>query len=306
MVTVPPLKRITLACVGHLSLDHVFEIERFPNTPTKTAARGYLAQGGGMAANAAVAAARLGAQVRFFGALGQDGIEALLREHLAGEGVELGALQSVPRAVNSVSAVVVDAAGERQIFNHRGDALKRAAPLEVSQLDGVDAVLVDPRWVAGAEAALRWARARNLMSMLDADIAPRDDLLRLVPLAQWAVFSASGLALYAPGSAPREALQAAIDAGCEAAAVTRGERGVAWLHGGRWQEREAYRVDARDTTGAGDVFHSALALALAEAQPEADAVAFASAAAALKCRVGKGIQGAPRREAVLAFQAEFG
>ncbi len=302
----PPPKRITLACVGHLSLDHVFEIERFPNAPTKTPARGYRAQGGGMAANAAVAAARLGAQVRFFGALGQDGIEATLREHLAGEGVELGALQSVPGALNSVSAVVVDAAGERQIFNHRGDALKRAAPLDVSQLHGVDVVLADPRWVAGAETALRWARERNVLSMLDADIAPRDDLLRLVPLARWAVFSASGLALYAPGAAPREALQAALDSGSRAAMVTRGERGVCWLHGGRWQEREAYRVEARDTTGAGDVFHSALAIALAEGQSEVDAVAFACAASALKCRVGQGIRGAPRRDAVLAFQAEFG
>jgi sugar/nucleoside kinase (ribokinase family) len=50
-----------------------------------------------------------------------------------------------------------------------------------------------------------------------------------------------------------------------------------------------------DTTGAGDVFHGALALGLAEARPEADAVRFAAAAAALKCtRHGAG-EGAPGR-----------
>ncbi len=53
-----------------------------------------------------------------------------------------------------------------------------------------------------------------------------------------------------------------------------------------------------DTTGAGDVFHAALAVALGEGRAEADAVAFAAMAAALKCLGGPGVLGAPTRAAV--------
>jgi len=57
-------------------------------------------------------------------------------------------------------------------------------------------------------------------------------------------------------------------------------------------------VAAIDTTGAGDVFHAALALAVGEGRAERSAVAFAATAAALKCLGGPGVLGAPARRAV--------
>ena len=61
---------IRIACVGHAALDHVFEVESFPSRPTKTPARSYRPGTGGMAFNAAIAAARLGAAVRMIGRVG--------------------------------------------------------------------------------------------------------------------------------------------------------------------------------------------------------------------------------------------
>ena len=52
---------IRIACVGHAALDHVFEVDAFPTRPTKTPASSYRPGTGGMAFNAAIAAARLGA-----------------------------------------------------------------------------------------------------------------------------------------------------------------------------------------------------------------------------------------------------
>jgi sulfofructose kinase len=160
-------------------------------------------------------------------------------------------------------------------------------------------VLVDPRWVAGSAAALRWARAQPVLSVIDVDVAPTPDLQHLVPLAQWAVFSEAGLAAYAPGFPTQAALERALAAGCEVAMVTRGEQPVCWLRRGDALQCEAVPyVRAVDTTAAGDVFHAALAVALAERRSERDAVAFAAAAAALKCLSGPGVLGAPTRRAV--------
>src|SRR4051812_47816441 len=114
---------IRIACVGHASLDHVFEVDALPTRPTKTPARSHRPGTGGMGFNAAVAAARLGATVRMIGRVGSEPAVQLLRERLRAEGIEDRALECVPGATTSVSAIVVDARGERQIFNHRGEAI---------------------------------------------------------------------------------------------------------------------------------------------------------------------------------------
>jgi len=290
------MSTIRIACVGHAALDHVFAVDAFPSRPTKTPARSYRPGAGGMAFNAAIAAARLGAAVRMIGRVGCEPGVQMLRERLRAEGIEDRGLEAVPGAVTSVSAIVVDARGERQIFNHRGDAIARAHALDTRVLEGADVVLTDPRWVDGAAAALRWARARQVTAMLDVDVAPEADLHHLVPLAQWAVFSEPGLAAYAPGLPVRAALARALDSGCDVAMVTRGEQPVWWRRrGGALQRQVVPRVKAVDTTGAGDVFHAALALAVGEGRGEHDAVAFAATAAALKCLGGPGVLGAPAR-----------
>jgi sulfofructose kinase len=233
------------------------------------------------------------------GRVGSEPGVQMLRERLRAEGIEDRGLEVVPGALTSVSAIVVDARGERQIFNHRGDAIARAHALDTRVLEGADVVLTDPRWTAGAQAALRWARARRVISVLDVDVAPVDDLQRLVPLAQWAVFSEPGLAAYAPDLSVQQALQRALDSGCEVAMVTRGEQPVWWRRrSGPMQRMPVPNVTAVDTTGAGDVFHAALALALGEGRSERNAVAFAATAAALKCLGGPGVLGAPLRAAV--------
>jgi sulfofructose kinase len=286
------------ACVGHASVDHHFEIDAFASQPTKTPAKSYRMIAGGMAANAAVAMARLGARVKLLGRVGDDASGDFVRQAVQNGGVHT-LLETVPHSYTSVSSVVVDARGERQIFNHRGDALDKAHALDVHQLLGARAVLADPRWCPGALAALQWAKAHQVLSMLDADVAPQADLRLLVPAAQWAVFSEPGLACYAPAAAsPADGLASALAAGAQVAMVTLGERGVLWSHGQGMHSMPGFQVNAVDTTGAGDVFHAALALALSETHDEARAIRFASAAAALKCMQRYGVVGTPSRHQV--------
>lgn len=290
-----------IVCVGHAALDHVYSIGRFPDHPTKTPAHSYAAVGGGMAANAALAASRLGARVRFVGAVGDDTAGQAVRAQLAAEGIDLSHLQVVPQATTSSSAIIVDAGGERHIFNHRGDALARAQAPADDSFCGCDAVLVDPRWMTGAQTALRWARQHGRLSVLDADVAPREDLAALVPLADWAAFSEPGLKVWAGDCDIETGLRRALDCGASHAVVTLGERGAYLLAQGSLAFVPAFEVQAVDTTGAGDVFHGALALALAQGRAAMAALRYASAAAALKCTRAGGVRGAPDADAVDAF-----
>lgn len=290
--------------VGHTSRDHHFSIEAFPQTATKVAAQRYATRTGGMTANACVAAARLGARVRIATAVGADDAPGFAA-YFAQEGIDSAGMVGVAHANSSVSAVMVDAHGHRFIVSHRGSALHQAPALDTSQVDVHDVLLTDPRSVGWAEAALRRARERQMLSILDADTAPTEDLQRLVGLSQWAVFSQAGLNAFAPGATPAQALDAALAAGAEVAVVTRDEQPLWWQRRGQtMQEMAGFSVQpVVDTTAAGDTFHGALAVALGEGLEDHRALRFACAAAALKCLQPGGVQGAPRRAQVDAFLA---
>ena len=292
-----------LLCVGHIALDLIFSVSAFPDHPTKTPAHRHHRGVGGMSGNAAVALARLGARVDFCGPVGDDDTDGVFEQVLRREGVGLSGLRRVPGASSSVSSIIVDRHGERMIFNAKGSALDAPGPFDPSLLDGIDFVLVDPRCPSWAETALLEARRRGIPSMLDGEVSPRADLQRLVPLADWRVFSERGLLAWQDGEP--EALLQALAAQDRSRRVVRtlGAQGVQWCDPqGHLQQMAA--VDAGpvvDTLGAGDVFHAALGLALAEGQAERAALRYASAAAALKCTRPDGIAGAPTRAEVEAL-----
>lgn len=289
--------RKQLLCVGHASIDHHLHVDALPAPPAKIAARSRSRCVGGMSANSATAAARLGARVAFAGPIGDDDGAALIEAHFAAEGIEPRGLVRVAGTATSVSTILVDARGERLIVTFRGEALQQAPAFEPHWLDGVDLVLVDPRCPAWAEVALRHARARGVPAILDADVAPRADLQRLAALAPWVVFSEPGLAACSDDT-PEAALAATVAAGAAHAVVTRGERGSLWLAAGAACRPIAAHAIARaiDTTAAGDVFHGALGVALAEGRSPEAALRFAAVAAALKCERSGGAQGAPTRK----------
>lgn len=282
----PPL----VICLGSLVADHVFRVADVPQPPSKDVARSYRMGLGGMAATAAVAVARLGGRAALWARTGADANGPPLVATLAAEGVDGTAVRLVPGARTPVSAVLVDRMGERSTIAFRGEGLDPDPSwLPLPLPEGTRAVLSDPRWPEGAERLLDAARARGLPAVLDAEKSETRILHRLVPLASHAVFSTPGPQNYAPGVAPAEGLRRAVEAGAFLAAVTRGERGALWLTRDAPdtpRETPAFAIEATDTTGAGDVFHGALALALAEGQALPDAMRFASAAGALRARDG--------------------
>jgi sulfofructose kinase len=293
-------KTVNMLCVGHVALDMIFHVEQFPEQATKTSASDFIQGVGGMSGNAAVAAARLGANVAFAGPVGDDAAAQTFEQHFIREGVDCSRMIRLNGTDSSVSAIIVDTKGERYIFNRRSDALKQPPPFDSTWLNGINVLTADPRCPVWCEAALFLARENKVVSIFDGDIAPSDDLRRLVPLSEWAVFSQEGLQIFAPGGRTVDmALRTAVLAGATVAAVTQGEQGVWWLRAGEQVHHQpAFNVKAIDTTGAGDVFHAALGVALAEGQTDADAIGFAAYAAALKCRRAGGVLGAPNRQEV--------
>jgi sulfofructose kinase len=289
-------------CLGLSALDLIWNVDHFfTGGSQKIKSHDYGTAGGGMAANAAVTVARLGGSAAFWGRGGDDAAGHQMRAALSEQGVDVAQFRLFPDGRSSVSGILVDASGERQIVNFRGRFPEPADWLPLDQLSGVSAVLTDPRWVVGAVALFTAARAAGIPTVLDADVADREVFEMLLPLTDHAIFSEPALAGFA-GSAGDESLAKIAGFGCRVAAVTRGHQGLTLRESGVTRNQPAYPVDAVDTTGAGDVFHGAYALAIGVGLAVTDAMAFAAAAAALKCTRPGGRAGIPTLEDCLAFQ----
>jgi len=292
-------------CVGHSALDRVFTVDAWPQSSAKVRATSYAEVGGGMAANAAVAIARLGGEAQFWGPAGEDGVADSMRARLEAEGVDARGLRRCAGLTSSTSAILIDARGERLIVSYRGTALAAPADwLALDQMRLASALLADVRWPQGAGAALRAARRAGIPTVIDGDTADQAILQALAGEAEYAVFSEPGLACFAGASDIEGGLRRALALGARFAAVTQGGRGVSWIEAGPpagLRHLPAFSVPVVDTLAAGDVFHGAFALELARGKPPAEGLRFAAAAAAIKCTRPEGRNGSPSREEVEKF-----
>jgi sugar/nucleoside kinase (ribokinase family) len=257
-----------VACVGLATRDTIWRVPSHPPVDGRVVATEVVVAGGGPAATAAVTLARLGIEVAFAGAVGDDDAGDFVRAGLEREGVDVSRLAVVTGARTAQSAILVGPGGSRSIVHHPGDA----------QLRDVE---VDAGWVHVDHVGYGHAHGR-----LSVDAGNPIDALDL-----------QNVALYAPTEARLRAdfgdAQAALDAGAELVVVTRGANGsVATTSDGRI-EAAGVPCDPVSTLGAGDVFHGALLAHLARDLPLADALRAANTAAALSCRALDGRSAIP-------------
>ena len=289
-----------ILCVGALTMDTIFRLERLPETPGKFIPLDAVEVAEGIAAAQAATIARLGGEVALWASAGDDATGDRLVAQISGEGVDCSRVRRVPGARSGFSTILMDLAGST-IIVPRYDPTLMAAPDKAPDLAGFDAVERDVRWPGAARLALLAARAAGIAGILDADMAAKPILEDLVPLASHVVASEGAGKLLTGTGGPEAAARALAATHPGFVAVTAGADGCWWTEAGEIRHSPAPRIEAVDTLAAGDVFHAAFALLLVESRPMAETIAFASAAAALKCTRFGGRLGAPSRAEVEAF-----
>jgi sulfofructose kinase len=298
-----PAQRII--CVGHAALDRLYRIEAFPAEPTKVRALEHIESGGGMAANAAVAIARLGGKAELWSRTGDDAAGAAILAGLKAERVDVRCLQAFEGVRSSTSAIIVDDKGERLIVGQRDAGMPSGTSwLPLERVAEADAVLGDLRWLEGLRAVFARARKEKVPTFLDADLGAREALTGILKLTDYAVFSAPALRELGGGTTDAERLAHVLTLGPRHAGVTRGADGYLWREKDASGEMPAFTVSVTDTTGAGDAFHGAFTLMVAEGRTPADSARLACAVAALKCRRLGARAGLPTRTELEAFVGE--
>jgi sulfofructose kinase len=282
-----PPKRII--CVGHAALDRIYRIEAFPHHPTKVRALEHIEAGGGMAANAAVAIARLGGKSELWSRIGDDNAGDMIRSGLKAERVDVRYLQSFEGARSSTSAIIVDDRGERLIVGQRDTGMPSDTSwLPLERVKEADAVLGDLRWLEGVRAVFAQARKSNVPTVLDADLGAREALVGLLKLTDYAIFSAPALREFAAGGFRRGRLDPTSSRwGPKHAGVTLGSEGYAWRERGNGGHVPAFSVERHGYDRCRRRFPRHLRSALLAGRTAAESARSATpAAAALKCTLG--------------------
>ncbi|MGW9114241.1 ribokinase [Microbacterium sp. NPDC055683] len=270
-----------IVVLGSANMDLVTRQPRLPEPGETMAGTGFATGAGGKGLNQAVAARRAGADVVFLGAVGDDGFGRELRGFLEAEGVATDRLATSdePTGIAQVSVldggensivIVAGANGESTLAEGDAAAIAEASALVV-QLE---------RPLPLVEKALSAARAAGVRTMLTpAPVDPAAALL--LPLADVLVPNESE-ALALSGETDVEAAARVLSATAGTVIVTLGARGSLIAQGGEIVSRvEARRVEAVDTTGAGDTFVGVLVAWIVDGAELDAAVRAATAAAAI-------------------------
>lgn len=300
-----------ICVVGSVNMDLVFRTPRMPAVGETLHGHEFRQIPGGKGANQAVAAARQGADVRFIGAVGDDGFGDFSQQSLSADGISLTHLSRIPGVATGVAGILVEDNGSNSIVLATGanasltpahiDAAAadiRSAQILLCQLETplntVTQAIATAR-AAGVKVILNPAPAQDLSPELLAQV---DYLI----LNETEAGQLSGIAVTDNTSA-QAASEKLLSMGVGQVLLTMGGHGAQITQAGLSQFIPAIRVDVVDTTAAGDTFVGAFAVGIANGLSLLEASQEAQYTAALTVTKLGAQTSIPQRAEVLAFMA---
>jgi ribokinase len=291
--------------VGSANMDLIAPVARLPAPGETMLTDDIRLAGGGKGANAAVAASRLGARVRFIGAVGDDAFGETIRANLERNRIDCALLARLEGGSGTAVILLDRDSGENSILVGPGANARFELPAEEEPFAWADAVMLqlETPLEINREAARR-GRAAGARVILDP--APARDDLPDSFLADCHIVSPNEteleiLAGTRPGSDLADVEKGArrlMDRGAGEVVVKLGSRGALYVHSGGALHLPAPAVDAADTTAAGDAFTGALAFGLVEGRGREGALKLAVRAGALACTKSGAQPSLPGREEI--------
>jgi len=287
---------------GLVAWDEMVWVTNLPGPEGAAVALRQEADGGGMAANFAVALARLGGRVGLIAALGDDPVGQRIQACLRRD------------AGSAYTVMYIDPEATRTGVLYHLDTILSLRPEEMdgNYLAQADVFFTDQTPPDAAIAGARLARHFGKTVVVDMQVSldqsvgvgiTAEKVYTILEHTDIFVPSRKGLMSLTQTNDP----QAALDVACHRypkmiVVVTLGAKGSLIGRGDKRIAIPAYPVDVVDTTGAGDVYHAAFVYARClQGWNLEQAGHLASAAAALKCTQTGAQKGAPSLDAVRAF-----
>ncbi|MBI9102219.1 MAG: hypothetical protein JEY99_07385 [Spirochaetales bacterium] len=276
---------IDILCMGHAAYDITYYLDEFPVEDQKYYTTKSLECGGGPSANAAVLLSRWRIPSAYGGIVGDDAFGNAIISEFERDKVDTSLVNMIPGAMTPQSAIIINAGGHRTLINRResdGDY-----PYIVNEkLDAVSpqVLLADGYYPELAQAALK--KFPEAPFILDGG-SVHEGTKALAPHADFLLVSESfakswtGMGEIQSEEDMEKAVEAIAGINGRYAAITLGERGLIYASPDGKGFIPAFKVDALDTTGAGDVFHGAFAYCIFWGMDFEESLQFSALAASM-------------------------
>ena len=304
-----------LIVLGSVNADHVLQVPSFPRPGETLIGGNYQVIPGGKGANQAVAAARLNADIGFIACVGDDPFGINIRQDFEKDGINIDGVIVAKSTPTGIAMIQVSATGENSIcLSAEANDKLDCAQIEphLDKIRGAKYLLTQLETpIEGIEYAAKVAKESGTKVILNpAPARPlSNELLACIDVITPNETEAevlTGVTVTDDVSAHQAAL-ALHDKGIENVMITLGAKGVWLSHSGEGNQGElipGFRVEATDTTAAGDTFNGALVTGLLEEMPLEKAIKFAHAAAAISVTRFGAQTSIPSRLETDAFLAE--
>jgi len=283
--------------MGLNSVDFLSMVPEFPTLSSKMEILQFSKQGGGQVATAMVALSRWGIRTKYIGKVGGDELGAFSLNSLRQDGVDVSSVTIESNATSQFAMIIVDrASGERTILWNRDKQLMyRGGELRREEVCSGKILHLDGHDIRAAIQCARWAKEEGIPTVIDLDkLEPlTSELIKKIDF----IITSSTFPTLFTGISDRE--KALIEMQRQTPGflcATLGREGAVALVDGNILRVKGFRVDAVDTTGAGDVFHAGFIYGLLQNWEVREILRFANAVAALKCRDIGGRRGIPTLE----------
>ncbi|MCF8260907.1 MAG: ribokinase [Melioribacteraceae bacterium] len=275
--------------VGSANMDLVVTSERFPKPGETIFGRGFEMFPGGKGANQAVSCAKLGGVTYFLGKMGNDDFHDLLDKSLSENGVDVKDVIVEKNAHTGVALISVDGKGENEIIVISGSNMmfeEEDLLLNKDYFSKVKVVLTQLEIPINTVAlAARLAKENDSIFILNPAPAAelQDDLLSKIDyitpnVSELEILSGQTIS---DNSSAEQAAKVLLERGVANVIVTIGKEGSLLVNNERTVHFATQKVNAVDTTAAGDSFNGALAYLLSIGKSIDEAIHFANCSAAL-------------------------
>ncbi|MDY6954856.1 MAG: PfkB family carbohydrate kinase [Thermodesulfobacteriota bacterium] len=242
--------------LGQCSLDYIGEIATYPQPDGKCECSQMAIQGGGPVATALVALSRWGLSCAFAGVLGDDHFGTIIRASLDREEIDTTGILLRKGCDSQFAFIAAEpGTGRRTIFWRRPTGPPpRPEEIDYGLMGRAKVLHTDGLFHEASLAACRAAKAAGSQVVVDAGTL-RKGMLEIAQLSDYYLASETFARAFVGRDDPVEACERLQKLGPGVTGVTLGAKGYVALAHGRKITGPAYKVDAVDTTGCGDVFH---------------------------------------------------
>lgn len=294
--------------IGANVYDTLITVPYYPTEDTKLKATGIKECGGGPCATGLVAAAKLGADAAYIGALAKDGGGDFLLSDMKRFGMSTEYTDIADGCTSFSSYVVLSENGATRtcVFNKENLPDFTLDETKQNAIKNAQILMVDGNELDNAVEGAKLARKSGTKVLYDAG-GLYDGIERLLPYADILIPSEEFSLAHTGKDNAEDAAKALYELySPEVVVVTQGVKGGIIYDGNEIKSYPSFKVEAIDSNGAGDVFHGAFAFSVTAGYNYYDSCVFSSAVSALKCTKLGARDGVPTYAETVKFLKERG